>query len=114
MAKVLKRPMEVNAGFLVHGNVVGPGRHEIGNIKVRVFNHQVDVEFSLRHLAEGRHERRSHGQIRDEMAVHDIDVNHGCAATFDSMDVVGEVGEIGGQDGRDDLCHEEAKRYTNL
>ena len=65
----------------------------------------MDVELGLRDLANRTDQRRTHRQIGDKMAVHDVDVDHGGAAAFDSMDFVGQPGKIGRKNGRNNQSH---------
>ncbi len=45
------------------------------------------------------HHRRPEGDVGDEVAVHDVDVDDGAAAALGCRDFVGQMGEVGGQDG---------------
>ena len=58
----------------------------------------MDVEHFVRDLADGLHHIRAKRDVGDEMAVHDIDVNHIAARSHDRAHVVAKPREIGGKD----------------
>ena len=62
----------------------------------------MNVERQLGVLAHSRHHRRAEGNVIDEMAVHDVEMQPVRACTFDAVDLVFEMGEIRGQDGWSD------------
>src|SRR5437867_8735237 len=81
------------------------GRARFGELPdegVRVRHHQVDVERQGSDLAEGFDDGRSDGQVRDEMAVHDIHVHQVRAGLLDGGDLVSQMREVCGQNGRRD------------
>jgi len=47
----------------------------------------------------GLDDRWAEGDVGDEVAVHDVDVEEGGATAFDQGDFVGEVGEVRCEDG---------------
>ena len=65
-----------------------------------VLDHQVAVEGNLGCLQQRFHDREAEGQVRDEVRVHDVDVQPICAG--DGLGFVGETREVGGQDGGGD------------
>ena len=44
LADLGERALEMRAGLGVHRDHVGPGRHELGDVPLRLDDHQVDVE----------------------------------------------------------------------
>ncbi len=98
--------MQVGTGFDVDGYSVCAGSGESRNQPVRSFDHQVDIQRKVRNPAAGFDDPRPHRQVRDEMAVHDVDVDPVCAAGFGLMNGVPQRGEIGREDrGRDQGLH---------
>lgn len=62
-------------GFDVDGEVVGPGLDKGFEVVLRVHDHQVDIERDLGECtAEAAAHVRPHGEIGNEVAVHDIEV----------------------------------------
>ena len=75
---------------------------EPGDLIKRVGDHEMNVERKLGRLGELLDQRHAHGQIGDEMAVHDVDVHEPRARLLDAGDVVAHRHEIRGQDRRGD------------
>src|SRR5215212_2137923 len=71
----LQRTVDVRTGFDVDGEAVGAGFGEGGEVRVGRRDHQVDVERLLGDAADGADHHRADGEIRHEVAVHDIDVD---------------------------------------
>jgi len=96
----MKRAIEVDAGFLMHGNPVGAGLGEGFDEVIGIFDHQVAVE---RDVADGFTQRgdyrRADGDVGDEVAVHDVDVKDGAAGVDGGLGLSAELGEVGGEDG---------------
>src|SRR5207244_13410352 len=70
-----------------------------------IFDHHVAVERQLRNRAKSFDHGRAEGDVRDEVAVHDIDVDDGAAAALGRRDFVSQMGEIGGQNGECQFNH---------
>ena len=66
--------MEMRTGFHVNREIVRSGLGELGDKGIGVCDHEVDVERQLGDFSERRHDRRTDGQIRHKMPVHDIDM----------------------------------------
>ena len=96
---VLEGAVQVAADLLMHGDHVGAGLGEGGDEGVGVLDHQVAVERQLGDGAQGLDHGRAEGDVGDKVAVHDIDVDDGAAAALGRGDFVGEMGEVGGEDG---------------
>jgi len=97
----LEGAMEMAAGLVVDADPVGAGLGEGGDEFVGVLDHEVAIEGQLGVLAEGGDDGGSDGDVGDEMAIHDVDVDNGATAALGSGDFVGEAGEVGGKDGWD-------------
>src|SRR5579884_1133439 len=89
----------------MYEHLVRAGFDEDRGIAVRIVDHEMHVEFQRRRLSYRLHDRRSDGEIGHEMAVHDIDVNDGCAALLHSGDLFAQTRKIGGQDRWKDFNH---------
>ena len=63
----------------------------------------MDVERQACALAQRFDDDRADGEVRDEATVHHVDVELIRRAGLDARDIVGERGEIRGQDGRRDF-----------
>lgn len=82
----------------VHVQKIGAGIDEPGQLVQRVVDHEMHVAQKVRGGLELLQERHAHGEVRHEVAVHDVDVDEGGAALLDHANVPSEVHEIGGQD----------------
>jgi len=89
-------------GFRMHGDVAGPGLGVGGSPAVRVLDHQMAVQWQAGVLDQRFHHRQANRQVRHEVVVHDVDVQP-VGFTGDGTGLVGEPGEIGGQDARRQL-----------
>jgi hypothetical protein len=96
----MKRAVEVDAGFLMHGDPIGAGLGEGFDEVVGIFDHQVTIE---RNVADGfaqrGYYRRADGDVGDEMTVHDVDMEDSAAGVDGGLGLVAELGEVGGEDG---------------
>ena len=64
--------MQVRAGFNLHGNDVGTGFGEVGDVLLRLNDHQVNVQGLLSHRPQRLNNQRSNGDVRNKAAVHHI------------------------------------------
>ena len=102
--------LQMHAGLGVDGDEIGP-RPGIGlDPALGLLDHQVEVEREPGALLDGLDDGRSDRQVRDEVAVHDVDVDLVGAGGLHQRHGVAECGEVGGQDARGDL-HGEVRRY---
>ena len=62
-----------------------------------ILDHQVNVQLEARDFANGSDHRRPDGQIRDKVAVHHVQMQHGGAAPLDLGDLLAQAGEIRSQ-----------------
>ncbi len=97
--------MQMGNRLLMHGEDIGAGLGEIGDIAVGIFNHQVHVEGQVRHLARRFDDQRTDGDVRHEMAVHDIHMHIIGAGRLDGTDFFPEAGKIRRQNGGSDFDH---------
>ena len=83
--------------FRMQADVVGAGVDEGVQIGIDRRDHQVDVERQFGVLAQGRQHGRAEADVRDEMAVHDVQMQPIGAGGFDSADLLPQPAEIGGE-----------------
>ena len=87
--------MQVRQHFDVHRDHGGAGGRERLDVPIGIRDHQVNIERHGGHAPDRRNDRRPDGNVRHEVAVHDIDVNEIGAPAFGSRDGAPERGEIG-------------------
>ncbi len=92
--------IEVPASLLMNGNPVCACLDEDGDELVGILDHQVAVERQVGDFAQGLHNRWSNGQVGDEMAVHDIDMDHRAATLGGTADLICQMGEVRRQNRR--------------
>src|ERR1019366_4726500 len=97
--------MQVAADFLLNRDQVGTGLDEGGDEGIRVLDHQVAVDGQLGDRADGLDHGRSEGDVGNEVAVHDIDMDDGAATALGRSYFLGEVREVGGEDGETEFDH---------
>jgi len=102
---VLERAMEMAAGLVMDADPVGSCFGQGGDEFVWVLDHQVAVERQGGGLAEALDDRGAEGNVGDEMAIHDVDMDDGAATELSRGNLVGQVGEVGGEDGGEKLDH---------
>src|SRR5689334_8244582 len=95
--------------LVMHRYRIGPGAHERFYIAFGVFDHEVAIEMELGDPADGLDHRRPDGQVGDEMAVHDIQMEEARTRAFDLGDVLGQARKVRREDGWDDFNHLRAK-----
>ncbi len=101
----MKGAIEMDAGFLVDGDPSSAGFRESGDEFVRPFYHEMTVEWDFRDFAKRGYHRRADRKIRNEMAVHDVDVENSGSALDGSPRLFAEAREVSRQDGRSELDH---------
>ena len=110
----LKGPVEMAAGFLVDADHVRACGGEVRDEGVGVLDHEVAVERQFGDRPDGFDDRRPEADVRDEVAVHDIDVDDGAAATLSRGDLVSEMREVRGEDREGEVNHDEASLPAGL
>jgi len=87
----------------VHGEVVRAGLRERLDEVLGPDDHEVRVERKPRHLSDRCDEGGSHREVRDEVAVHHVDVEQVCPGRLGRADLITEAVESRAQDRRRDL-----------
>jgi hypothetical protein len=93
---LVDHPMEVPAGFNMHGYHMGSKFSEPLNVSLRRFDHEVDIQGFRGPALQGFHDREAKADIGYEYAIHDIDMEPVCLAVIDQVDGGVEVAEISG------------------
>jgi hypothetical protein len=89
--------IEMDASFLMHGDPVGAGFGKFGDEEVRIFDHEVAIERNFQLFAERANDWGADGEVGDEVAIHDVEVEDGAAALDGLLGFGGELREIGGE-----------------
>jgi hypothetical protein len=97
-ADLLEVAMEVAAGLGVHGDHVGAGAREVGDVALGLLDHEVTVEGAGSERAQRLDDERADGDVGDEAAVHDVDVDPVGAGAVEGADLGAEAGEVGAED----------------
>ena len=97
--------VKVAADLLVHQQPVRSRLGKVGDVAVRLLDHQVYIQRKSGHAAHSCHNGRPKGDIRHKVPVHHIDVTDGSAATFRGRDLIRKMGEIRCQDGECKVNH---------
>jgi hypothetical protein len=95
----MERAVEMHASLLMNGNPIRASFSEFSNEKIRIFDHQVAIERDFDRFTKPLHNGWTNGDVRDEVAVHDVDMKHGAAAVNGELRVGAELREVGGQNG---------------
>ena len=85
--------------FDVDGDRIRAGLEEARQIMIGMFDHEMHVERELGVFAHGGDDGGPEGNVIDEMAVHDVEMEPVRAGFFRAMDLSFEMGEIGGENG---------------
>ena len=98
-----ERVVDVRRGLGVQGDRVRAGGRELVDLALGALDHQVDVEDPPVDLvAQGLDDQRADRDRRDEVPVHDVDVDHAAPRVHDLADLLAEAREVGGEDRRRD------------
>jgi hypothetical protein len=101
----MKGAIEMDAGFPVDGDPIGPGFCKCGYEFVRPFNHEVAIEWDFRDFAKRSNDGGPDRDVRDEMTIHNVHVENG-GAPFDSgLGFRAEASEVSRQDGGSEFDH---------
>ena len=106
---VQQRPRIVD-GFDVKRQMVGPGTVIGRQIIGRVRDHQMGFDRQGRIAANGIDDRQAIGQIRHEMAVHHVQMEHLGSGRLDPLNLVGQVPKVAHQQCR----HHNRQRRSQL
>ena len=105
------RAVQMRQHFHVDRDHRGAGVGERLDVAVRLLNHQVHIERDGGDAPKRFHDRRTHRDVRDEVAVHHVDVYEIGAAALGRGDRVAQGREIGRQNRGGD---EHAHRLTSM
>ena len=94
----MHRPVQVRHRLLMHGDHVGAGPREALDEAVRPLDHQVHVQRQIRLLVDRLHHQGTDRQVRDEVAVHDVQVEQPRPARLRGGDLLRQARQIGRQD----------------
>ena len=89
--------MNMGAGFGMHGDDIGPGGGEIGDIGIDRTNHQMHVEGQVTVAAHSLDHVRPERQIGHEMTIHHIEMDVIGAGVGDRPDFSAQTSEISGE-----------------
>lgn len=95
--------VEVFGSFRMNGDNVGACFDIRLDEGVYGFDHQVNVEDFFGVGADGFYNDGADGEVGDEVAVHDIDMDVVGTGFVDGADFFAQAGEIGGEDGGGDF-----------
>ena len=95
--------VDMGGGLDMGNDHVGASGRVSLDIGVYRRDHQVHVHEGLYMRAERRHGGGAKGQVGDKMSVHHVHMHPITALGFDGLNLLAEIGEIGGQDRRGDF-----------
>jgi len=100
-----ERAIEMDTGFLMHGNPIDAGFGKCGDEFVGLFDHQVTIEGDPGDLAKRGDHGRADRKIRNEMAVHDVDVENSGSALDGGLRIFAEPCEVSRENGGSEFDH---------
>src|ERR1700722_10269367 len=86
--------VQMTACLLMNRDPIGPRFRKSRNEFVGILDHQMAIERQLRNLAQRFDDRRPYGEIRDEMAVHDVDVYDTGSALASGAHLFAKTGKV--------------------
>lgn len=95
----------MDTSFLMHRNPVDAGFRECRDEFVGSFDHQVTIERDPDDLAKRGDHGRADRKIRNEMAVHDVDVENSGSALDGGLRIFAEPREVSGENGGSEFDH---------
>src|ERR1700719_4329439 len=95
----------MDTGFLMDGNPIDAGLRECGYEFVGLFDHQVTIEGDPGDLAKRGDHGRANRKIRNEMAIHDVDVEHRGSAVDGGLRIFAEPREVSRENGGSEFDH---------
>ncbi len=60
----------------------------------RLFNHQMHVQVRPGYFSDGLDDRRSDGEVGHEVAIHDVQVEHGGAPALHARDLLSQARKV--------------------
>jgi hypothetical protein len=97
--------IEIAADLPMNAYAVGARFNKDRSVRVRILNHEVMIQLDARELPEGFSNWGPHRKVRDEMAVHDVHVEHLDTGFLHFANFLTEAGKIGSEDGGNNLEH---------
>ena len=91
--------VQVGASLNLYGNDVGAGLGEVGDVLLRLNDHQMHVQGLLGHRTQRFNDQRTDGDVGHEAAVHHVHVNPVSTGLVHRLDLFAEAGEVGREDG---------------
>jgi hypothetical protein len=95
----------MDTGFLMDGNPIDAGLRKCGDEFVGSFDHQVTIKGDPGDLAKRGDHGRADRKIRNEMAVHDVDVENSGSALDGSSRIFAEPCEVRRENGGSEFDH---------
>ena len=86
--------MQMLRGFHVDNNLVCTCSLEVSNIFFRILYHQMAVEEQIGNLADFLYNRRTEGQVRHKLAVHNVDMYPVSSCSFNFFDFISQKSKI--------------------
>ena len=103
---LLNGAVQMRAGFLMDQDDIRAGADEIGQIALRLNNHQVDIERQAGALAGGLDHQRTNGDIGHKTAIHHINVDTVRAGLLDLGNLLAEAPKVGRENRGENLDHD--------
>jgi len=95
----------MDTSFLMHRNPIGACFRECGDEFVGSFDHQVTIDRDPGDLAKRGDYGRADRKVRNEMAVHDVDVENSGSALDGGLRIVAEPCEVSRENGGSKFDH---------
>ena len=96
--------MQMRRRLGVNRQIVRAGLREAVEVALGLDDHEMHIERELRQLPDRLDYLGAKGEVRDEPAIHHVDVNPVGAAGLEARDVVREMPEVGAEDRRRDAA----------
>ena len=100
IADLAKYAMQMRACLDVYGDGIRATIGESLNEAFRFDDHQVHIQRNPRHLRHGLDHHRTHGDVRNKAAIHDIDMNQIGAGVLRFYNLLAQSAEVRCQYGR--------------
>ena len=91
--------MEMRTGFHMNGQIVRSRCGKLGDERVGIRDHEMDVERKLGDFSQRFDDGRADSQVRHEMSVHDVNVEQIGSASLDGGHFVGQAGKVSRKNG---------------
>ena len=85
-------------GFHMENNGARPRLNVGVDPLLRVLNHEMDIQVLVRHRSYGLQHRSAEGQVGNEVAIHDVDMQPICIGY--SLNLAVEASEVSSENGR--------------